>query len=62
MQGKRMTTPRGTDMLEFPLNLSGLLKNARREANVFGRGLTSRRFSSAVGSWAVPFATSLLAL
>jgi hypothetical protein len=62
MQGKRMTTPSGTEMLEFPLNLNGLRKNASREANVCGRGLTSRRFSSAVGSWGVALATSLLAL
>lgn len=62
MQGKRMTTPSGTDMLEFPLNLSGLRKKARRDANDVGRGLTSRRFSSAVGNRGGPVATSLLAL
>ena len=61
MTGKRMTTPSGTDMLEFPRNLNGRLKKARREDSVFGRGFTSRRFSSAVGSWGV-LPTSLLAL
>ena len=50
MQGKRMTTPSGTEMLEFPLSLNGLRKNARREDSDIGRGFTSRRFSSAVGS------------
>lgn len=62
MQGKRMTTPSGTEMLELPLNLKGLRKNASREAKVFGRGLTPRRFSSAVGRRRAPPATSRLAL
>lgn len=47
MHGKRITTPSGTEMLEFPLNLNGLRKNARREVIMLGRIL---RFSSAVGS------------
>lgn len=48
MQGKRMTTPRGTEMLEFPFSLRGRLKYARREA-IVPRCL----FSSAVGRWGV---------
>ena len=32
MQGKSTTTPKGTEMLELPLNLRGLRKKARREA------------------------------
>ncbi len=35
MQGKSTTTPNGTDILEFPRNLKGLRKKARREANRF---------------------------
>lgn len=62
MHGKRMTTPSGTEMLEFPLNLNGLRKKASREAKVFGRALTSRRFSSAVGRGGEPPDTSRLAL
>jgi hypothetical protein len=49
MQGNKMTTPSGTEMLELPFNLSGRRKKARRDANVRdGRDLF---FSSAVGSW-----------
>jgi len=44
MQGKRMTTPSGTEMLELPFSLRGRLRYARREASV-PRCL----FSSAVG-------------
>ena len=32
MPGKSTTTPKGTEMLELPLNLRGLRKKARREA------------------------------
>jgi hypothetical protein len=47
MQGKRTTTPRGTDMLELPFNLRGLRKKARRDAIPFAFALV---FSSLVGS------------
>lgn len=47
MTGKRITTPRGTDMLEFPFNRSGLLKKARRDI-LLGRGVAP--FSSMDGS------------
>ena len=43
-----MTTPRGTDTLELPRNLSGLLKNARRDVSVFR--LDGVFFSPRVGS------------
>jgi hypothetical protein len=59
MHGKSMTTPSGTDMLEFPLNLNGLRKKARRKAHMFGRVFG---FSSDVGNWGGPDPTSLLAL
>ena len=54
MQGKSTTTPRGTDMLEFPLNLRGLRKKARREPKrLVGRIVEDGddlSFSSAIGS------------
>jgi len=49
MHGKRMTTPRGTDMLELPFNLSGRLKKANLDAIM--PALDLRPFSSD-GSWA----------
>lgn len=48
MTGKRITTPRGTDMLEFPFNRSGLLKKANRDDILLGRGVAP--FSSIDGS------------
>lgn len=48
--GKRMTTPRGTDMLELPFNLSGRLKKANFDVNLLAFPL--RPFSSE-GSWGV---------
>ena len=50
MHGKRMTTPRGTETLEFPRILIGLRKNARREAHVFPGRTLGASFSSATGS------------
>lgn len=41
-----MTTPRGTETLEFPRNRKGLRKNSRRDASPFLVPL----FSSLVGS------------
>lgn len=46
MHGNRTTTPNGTDMLELPFNLRGLLKKASRDVNLLSGGL----FSPEVGS------------
>lgn len=56
MQGKRTTTPKGTDMLELPFNLKGLLKKASREARPFDLDFP---FSSLVGSWGAAVGTRL---
>ncbi len=50
IRGKRTTTPRGTDMLEFPFNRSGLLKMANRDVTLRARDRILP-FSSRVGSW-----------
>lgn len=49
MHGKMMTTPRGTETLEFPLNLKGRRKRARREPIAPERALRPP-FSSDTGS------------
>lgn len=61
MSGKRITTPSGTEMLEFPLNLNGRLKYAKRDAIGFGRCFRFSSTAEAVGSCGV-LPTSLLAL
>ena len=48
MQGKKTTTPRGTETLELPRSLRGRLKYATRDAHVLrARG---GFFSSVTGS------------
>lgn len=59
MQGKRTTTPRGTEMLEFPRNRRGLRRNAMRLWKVL-EGV-ERDFSSAVGNGDVVDGTRLYA-
>lgn len=50
MQGNSMTTPRGMEMVEFPLRRSGRRKKARRDHNLPCVVLCFCSFSSAVGS------------
>jgi hypothetical protein len=52
MQGNRITTPSGTDTLEFPFNRIGRLKKASRDASLLDFAYRPA-FSSAVGSFGV---------
>ncbi len=49
MHGKRITTPSGTEMLEFPFNRSGRRKKAKRDNSLPERECLP--FSSVDGSW-----------
>jgi hypothetical protein len=57
MHGKMMTTPRGTEMLELPFNLSGRRNRARREVIIPER-VFRPPFSSDTGSCGGPDGTS----
>lgn len=59
MQGNKMTTPRGTEMLELPFNRMGFRKKANRDASDFDGRCLCAVFSSAVGSRGGPLGINL---